>query len=1030
MTDYSSTSAHPMTPWGPDDYAPHIRYSGANKLANSGVAPLVAAARGYMTLETEAVPNFAERNSLGNRNNKRHAQLLNVTKRGETMVLLWYRADQVAESHSEGRTPVFTTMQLRPSAPNTNAAGKLIKYENLVGSESVIDSNPATPTEWYNSAPKVLITEGVMKGDSALSALLRANGITDEELAITRETSRTSAIAKLHELMLRVPPVNRVLTLSLVGVGNWKNNDVWISLKLADRELMLAFDGDIDSNWNVWNQADKLWAFAVSKKAVVKLVDLKLSLDDELRQVVASDGGKVAKVGLDDYLAQHGTWPEILGRMRTELPDAPLRSRNSAEIGAWKVSVDGTSVQEFASIPALDGSPSGAADWKVQVNIGGRVIAVETHRAPSMQEVKTARFGSGLEEEDIPMRSTCKIELSWLNDDMTVETAIVTGPSTLLMYAPAEWDKRKADIPNNLLLHPEWPPEKGMKWLSAIKDNNDVPVEQKVSWTTMGWVPVEDSSVCSFIAGRTIISPTEEDQAKTVAGVDDRVLPGSSLFSLPDTPTVMTEAWKKQVRIDLKAIREYYIDLAPWSNVNVAAVVLAAGLRPAVPVDCTTCIWVQGPPGQGKSWTVAQILSFHQKQATWTNKKLPGSMKDTATGVEQAISQANIWVMDDLAPSPDKRMNDMEQAKIGDIIRSVYNKSSKRRSGVDLKAREVFVPHALLVVTAENEHTINSVRDRTVILNLDKNSLRSDGVRKTMEVFRDHNRAPGRLTAASAQAFQHFAVMNGWTTMLEAITGVEKPDGDESETTEEDFSMKAQYTAIAQRVISEVKVGGKSDARHVEMAVDLMLGLAPLAVLAGLVQDAEMLALMDTEREDCLPARVAHVLATSFQSQGEATPGRAVIEAIRNLIAAGGAHILNGSDPGLPPLANGDYIGNRALGWQVDGQDKPRPLGVAIGALSAASRGGEMDCIMLNPTNAFDAAQKRYPTTLPPGTSAATSFGSLWNEGLIHDRFLLKGRDGTRHGIVFNLGGRSARVVPIHIDKIMGDLEESHDDGE
>jgi hypothetical protein len=209
-----------------------------------------------------------------------------------------------------------------------------------------------------------------------------------------------------------------------------------------------------------------------------------------------------------------------------------------------------------------------------------------------------------------------------------------------------------------------------------------------------------------------------------------------------------------------------------------------------------------------------------------------------------------------------------------------------------------------------------------------------------------------------------------------------------------------------------------------------MLGLAPLNILAGLVQDEEMLSLMDPERADCLPARVAHVLATSFQSQGESTPGRSVVEAIRNLIAAGGAHILNASDQALPPLSNKDFNGNRALGWQVDGQDKPRPLGIAIGHLAPATKNGEMDAIMLNPTNAFDVAQRRYPVTLPPGTSAATSFGSLWNEGLIHPKYLAKGRDGARATKVFNLNGRSTRVVPIHLDLILGIESVEDDDGE
>jgi hypothetical protein len=671
------------------------------------------------------VSNFAKTHGLGASNTKKYAQLNRVTQYTDALVLFWYQADQVALAHTNSQNPVFTTMQLRPGQPRQNSSGKFAKYENMVGSESVIDLNPATPAEWFTESPKVLLTEGVLKGDSALTALLRTNGIGDEEL-LARGMTRTQACEKLHKLMMRVTPKNRVTILSLIGVGNWKGNDIWVSLKLAKRELLLAFDGDVATNWNVWNQANNLWGFATGRGAVVKLVDLSLPAVD-------GDGNPAAeKVGLDDFFVEHGTWADILGRCNRELPESPQRQRNGADAGTWRVAEDSNSVQAFLAGPAgMDGKP-GPLEWKVQVNIGGRVVAVETHRAPTSLEVKTGRFGAGLEEDDIPPRSTCRLELQWLQEDGNVERAVVTGPATLLMYPPDQWDKMKAVMPNNLLLHPEWPPGRGGdKWLSAIKDNTEVPVQQNVSWTRMGWVPVEGASVCSYISGRTILSPNDEDRARTVAGVTDTVLPGASSFGLPKSePTVMSDKWVNQVRADLTALREHYVGQAPWTDVNVAAVVMAAGLRPSVPIDCTTAIWVQGPPGQGKSWSVSQILSFHQQRATWTNKKLPGSMKDTATGVEQAIAQANIWVMDDLAPSPDRRTNDLEQAKIGDIVRSAHNKSSKRRSGVDLRAREVFVPHALLLVTAENEHTIGSVRDRTVVLNLDKNSLRSDDARE------------------------------------------------------------------------------------------------------------------------------------------------------------------------------------------------------------------------------------------------------------------------------------------------------------
>ncbi|WP_159600703.1 hypothetical protein [Agromyces humi] len=1000
----STTTSSSRTPWVAADYAPQVTFSGANKLADSGVAPLVAAARGYETIDSLNSKDFGKAHAMA-ANSKQFRQVQQITQQVDAMVILWYQADLVANAHKAGVDPIFTTMQLRPAVPRVNpTTGKALKYENLTGSQSVIDTHPATPLEWFTAAPKVLITEGVLKGDSALTAQLRAAGVTDEELKGKGYTStRVGAIHRLSELMERVPQKDRVLIVSFVGVANWKANEVWISLSLRDRQMLLAFDGDISTNWNVWSQANNLWEFAKGRGAVVKLVDLHIEpdWDAEAAELIAANrsGAKPKlgeKVGLDDFLTKHGDWKDILRRLQDRLPEIPDRARDDVPVGTWKVSEDGTSVQEYTGQKDDMGNAL-PAKWEVRCHIGGRIVAVETHRAPTQREIETAIFGEGVADEDVPMRSTCRIELKWLKEDGAEDTAVVTGPSTLLMYPPSEWDKKKAEIPNNLLLHPEWPPEKGQKWLSAIKDNNETPVKQNVSWTTMGYVPVENSTVCAYISGKTVIAVSKEDQDKTVAGVSEIVLPGSSKFSLPTLPGEPgDDQWLAQVRSDLADVRGMYIDRGVWTDPCVAAVVLAAGLRPTVPVRTTTVLYVQGPPGQGKSWTVAKILAFHQARKTWTNKHLPGSMKDTGTSVEQALAQTNIWVMDDLAPSADRRQSDMEQSKVGDIIRSVHNSSSKRRSGTELKAREVFDPKALLIATAENEHTINSVRDRTVILNLDKNSLTDAADEMTR--FRDTNFAPARLTVAAVQAYLSLAQNQSWAAVVA-----------------ENEKLAESYRKVAEKVIGQKVVSGKSIARHVGMAVDLMMGLAPVHILAKLVNDRETLELLDTRRRDNLPKRIAEIVSRAFSTQAEATPGRSLLEAIRNLIQSGGAHVLNASDPGIPPMVNGTRSENRMLGWQYDAQDKPRPLGECIGYFV-----GE-NAIFFQPTNAFQTAQRKYPNLLPPGTAASVSFGSLWNEQLAHADYLNKGGKDNRTDRVFKLNGRSTRGVPVHVDILLGE---------
>ena len=278
----------------------------------------------------------------------------------------------------------------------------------------------------------------------------------------------SDAVAKLRSLMMTIPEKNRVTTISFVGVGNWKSNNVWTSLPLRDRQLMLAFDADIDSNWNVWLQASNLWNFAAGKNAQLRLVDLSVDADGEFLEMTASNSAKPDKVGIDDFLARHGNWTDILTRLRDELPLAPDKARDGVEVGMCAVSEDETTVQEFVAGPPNAAGQPGPAYWKVQYNIGGRVAAVETHRAPTDMEMETAKFGEGTDDSEAA-RSTCRIELKWVQSDDTPGSAVVTGSATLLMYPPAEWDKRKAVIRNNLLLHDEWPPRKGHEWLAQSR---------------------------------------------------------------------------------------------------------------------------------------------------------------------------------------------------------------------------------------------------------------------------------------------------------------------------------------------------------------------------------------------------------------------------------------------------------------------------------------------------------------------------------------------------------------------------------
>ncbi|MBD8728889.1 hypothetical protein [Frigoribacterium sp. CFBP 13707] len=1007
----SNSAPSPLTAWTRDDYAPHVYYSGAYKLADSGVSPLVAAARGYLHLDAGEVADFASKNGLGNANSKLTSQVRAAAKRNGTLVLPWFRADVAVHDSGDGRRPAPTTLQLRPASPRENPkTGKLVKYENLTGSESVIDAHPSTPREWFTNARRVLITEGILKGDAALTALLRANGITDDQLHIARNQGGDAAYVALRELMLTVPEYNRVLILSFVGVANWKHNDVWVSLSLKNRTMLLAFDGDLTTNWNVWNQANQLWGYARNEGAEVALLNLNnipAGPSDDLERL------EQGKVGLDDFLTKHGNWDDVLATIETDLPDAPPRPQGDVKVGTWAVAEDGTTVQEFvAGREGLLGEES-LNRWVLRSNIGGRVEAYVTRRPPMEEEVETGIFGRGYVKEDSPRVESVRIRLAWLDDDGDTVEATVTGPPEILENPPSEWSKKGADVPEDVLLHPEWPPRKGQDWLQAIKSNKTTPVRRETAWSSMGWVPVDGSPVCAFISGRTVLASTTAGAKATVPGVTEEMLPGASKFSLPPLRgAVLSEEWKAQVRSDLHDLYEHYITLGPWTDPNIAAAVLAAGLRPSVPVRSTTVLYVQGPPGGGKSWTVSHVLSFHQEKKTWTNKSLPGSMKDTATSTEQALAQSNVWVMDDLAPSADRRQSESEQAKLGDTIRNVHNKSSRRRSGSDLKAREVFTPRALLIVTAENEHTINSVRDRTVILDIGKESLNSPVI-DGFDHFRDNSRVPGRIMHASVQAMQHLAVLNGWNAMMHQLEG-----------------LSHRFSETAKTVIDSGENPAKSPARHAQMAVDLMLGLAPIHILCEMVGYTPFLDLFNADNGTTLPERVATVLKEADASQANTTPARALLRAIRSDLAAGRAYIAGSyglGDAPVPSAGTGVNVNaNAQLGWFVDknGEFVTRPGAVPIGHLIRRPKGDNLDVVMFNRTLAFETAQRHNSKLLPAGQEARSTWRNLKDEGLLHEHYANQGTKENRADFVYRLPGQGGqtRGVPVNLNVLLGDL--------
>jgi hypothetical protein len=185
------------------------------KLRASGVSPEVAHARGYVTGDQKA-----QLARYGFPSSQQLVPALIIPLHGVDGQLVGY--------------------QLRPDHPRRSYDGKIIKYETRAGQPMVIDVPPAVQPHLKDPGRPLVITEGPIKADSAVS----------------------------HGLDC----------IALLGVWSWKGGagkvalPDWDSIALNGREVLLAFDSDVMVNPSVHQALGRLGSFLGRKGAKVRYV--------------------------------------------------------------------------------------------------------------------------------------------------------------------------------------------------------------------------------------------------------------------------------------------------------------------------------------------------------------------------------------------------------------------------------------------------------------------------------------------------------------------------------------------------------------------------------------------------------------------------------------------------------------------------------------------------------------------------------------------------------------------------------------
>jgi len=113
--------------------------------------------------------------------------------------------------------------------------------------------------------------------------------------------------------------------------------------------------------------------------------------------------------------------------------------------------------------------------------------------------------------------------------------------------------------------------------------------EKRISrfcWAQMGWVPVQGGHPV-YVVGEQVIGTTGFTDTAT-PGITEHTLSGASRFGV-DLPADL-----EQARADLRKLVDVYYSGGAWADRRLGALVVAAGIRPAVPIRPHTTIYFEG----------------------------------------------------------------------------------------------------------------------------------------------------------------------------------------------------------------------------------------------------------------------------------------------------------------------------------------------------------------------------------------------------------------------------------------------------
>lgn len=955
-----STSTELRTPWAATDY--HFQsYAkrGSNwKLGDSGVAPLVAQARGYdAVVDKDSAKTFSLKQRAGEGRVKTQTTLINLLHNGDDDVLVmpYYSPGSVIQDGTSAR-PV--DHQYRPSTPSTDAMGKSLKYTWLPGATMSLDIHPSTPASWITSARSVLLIEGLLKADSVLTAqLVEVHGAD----ALGYVQTRAQALTRLLDLLEAIPRQFQILVVAASSVTTWHKPDQWREFDLKGRRALVAFDGDLTTNPMVWKETVKarehLWRATGNEAALIQLWGGPIEAAKLSAGFKADD-----RIGMDDYLTRLGSLEDALDLVTVMMPPEPERIVGYKN-GDWRVHPQCPAVVE-----ELVQSPTGGAHWEIRTRIGMEILEVRSTRRPTPGELRTGEIDSMAE---VPSTEEAVVRFHVLGlyqepgEDRPESFDVRMPASALAATSLGDWNRLLGTgvmrLPAGVLAHPDFNGLDMRKWFRAVKTYSRYELTQ--GWEQMNWLPTGSGG--AFLVGSTVIAATAEEEQSTICGISVRDMSNVKSWGVSDNFRNMDyRAWQGALVQDLR--RALNVWFGSFENLGMASVLWGTMIQPTyLKRHDGTVVVISGSQGRGKSLCASFVMQgWAAKPGVWTHKSLPGTASDTLPATEIALSRTPIHVMDDLAPDSDQNVSAARVSSVERIARGVFNGTTRSRMGER-------VPDAIaqLFITAENASHIPSIASRVWEINLNDAFLVEKGRASLDEASRDG--LWSRITGYAARSWVSGSLAKSAPNWTDRVLLAEGIIDDTAE----------RVRARAEQVLGTTDIGFAG--RQIEKLVAIYAPLAALAreygdILGALGEDMKTDKYWLLLNDAVFEALVERALAAATQ-QAHNTPGRLALKAIALLLTAGKAHLTNPVEPAHPPV--GSDHEKIAAGWQYV-RDSWIPRGPSIGSVGVSTTEGRL--AVLKADNAFKEAARSYPELIIPGSTARAAWASLEGElGLV-----------------------------------------------